>query len=215
MIAALRGAVIFQNAEQVVIDVNGVGYEVSVTRALLEEISKNNQQVKILVYTDVKENSISLFGFKNTLEKEVFLLLKKVKGIGSKTAMGVISSVGAETVLNCIGQNDISRLKSVPGIGGKTAERLIVELRENVKDFINDAKISLSSKIEIAPFNKQQPQAAFLGVEYDVILALEKLGIAKEKANQVVILTLKQNAEILPQLKSDSGELLRLALSNL
>ena len=214
MIAALRGAVIFQNAEQVVIDVNGVGYEVSVTRALLEEISKNIQQVKILVYTDVKENSISLFGFKSTLEKEVFLLLKKVKGIGSKTAMGVLSSVGAETVLNCIGQNDISRLKSVPGIGGKTAERLIVELRENVKDFINDAKISLTSKIEVVSSSKQTT-GAVLGVEYDVILALEKLGIAKEKANQVVALTLKQNAQISPQLKSDAGELLRLALSNL
>ncbi len=214
MIAALRGAVIFQNAENVVIDVNGVGYEVTVTRALLEEISKNSKQVTVLVYTDVKENSISLFGFKSTLEKEVFLLLKKVKGIGSKTAMGVISSVGAETVLNCIGQNDISRLKSVPGIGGKTAERLIVELRENVKDFIDDAKISLTSKMEVVSSGKQTG-GLFLGVEYDVILALEKLGIAKEKANQVVTLTLKQHAEISPQLKSDSGELLRLALSNL
>lgn len=214
MIAALRGAVIFQNAETVVIDVNGVGYEVLVTRALLEEVSKNAQAVTILVYTDVKENSISLFGFKSTLEKEVFLLLKKVKGIGSKTAMGVISSVGAETVLNCIGQNDISRLKAVPGIGGKTAERLIVELRENVKDFINDTKINLSSKIEIIASGKQNA-AVFLGAEYDVILALEKLGIAKEKANQVVALTIKQNAEISPQLKSDAGELLRLALSNL
>lgn len=214
MIAALRGAVIFQNAEQIVIDVNGVGYEVAVTEAALLEISKNLKEAKVLIYTDVKENSISLFGFKNTLEKEVFLLLKKVKGVGSKTAMAIISRAGAETVLNCIGQNDISRLKSVPGVGGKTAERLIVELRENVKDFLKDSKIGLTSKIEILSSGKEYG-VVFSGVENDVILALEKLGIAKEKANQVVALTLKQNNEILPKLKTDAGELLRLALSYL
>lgn len=214
MIAALRGVVIFQNAEQVVIDVNGVGYEVSVTHAAVEQISKNPKDVKVLIYTDVKENSISLFGFSSTLEKEVFLLLKKVKGVGSKTAMAIISRAGAETVLSCIGQNDISRLKSVPGVGGKTAERLIVELRENVKEFLKDINIGLSSKIEISGTGKSNV-AMLSGIEHDVILALEKLGISKEKANQVVTLTLKQHSDILPKLKSDSGELLRLALSNL
>lgn len=214
MIAALKGELLCQNAEQIVIDVNGVGYEVTASSQLLEEISRNKKSIKALIYTDVKENSISLFGFENTLEKEVFLLLKKVKGIGSKTAMAILSNAGAETVLNCIGQNDISRLKSVPGVGGKTAERLIVELRENVKDFVKEIKVGLNSKIEIISEGKRTTSLA-QGAEYDVQLALEKLGIAKDKAHQIIALTLKQNEDKISILRTDAGELLRLALSNL
>ncbi len=209
MIGALSGKVINQNGEQLIVDVNGVGYEVTATNLILTSLNSENNKVSLVIYTDVKENSISLFGFKNNLEKEVFLLLKKVKGVGSRTAMSIVSAIGAEAILHSIGNNDFSHLKSVSGVGAKTAERIVVELRENVKDYLLDNKLlnntkSLNSQISTSNY-------ALPGQQNDVILALEKLGFSRDKAQEVLRVTIEKN----PNISQDPSELLRLSLANI
>ncbi|MBP9839332.1 MAG: hypothetical protein KBC84_11565, partial [Proteobacteria bacterium] len=147
--------------------------------------------------------------FKNNLEKEVFLLLKKVKGVGSRTAMSIVSAIGAEAILHSIGNNDFSHLKSVSGVGAKTAERIVVELRENVKDYLLDNKLlnntkSLNSQISTSNY-------ALPGQQNDVILALEKLGFSRDKAQEVLRVTIEKN----PNISQDPSELLRLSLANI
>lgn len=210
MIGALNGKILERRGEQVTLDVNGVGYDVTLTAAALSSISKENT-LRITVYTDVKESSISLFGFRNSLEKEVFLMLRKVKGIGSKIALSIVSSVGAEGVLRTIGQNDIARLKSIPGIGGKTAERIIVELRESVTQFAQEI---VAEGTPVAEAALRERIVVEKGAEGDVILALEKLGFPLERARQVVAQTIAANPSV-ANIKTDAGELLRLALGNI
>jgi Holliday junction DNA helicase RuvA len=210
MIGALRGKVIERNADRLIVDVSGVGYEVTVTAAVLQQLEGTEPEVRLVIFTDVKETSISLFGFVNGLEKEVFLLLKKVKGVGSKIALSVLSAIGAEGVLNSIGRNDISRFKTVSGIGGKTAERIIVELRENVQSFVQEISVPLEIEKLPAPL-----AGKFSRVEQDVILALEKLGFPGERARQVVGAAVRDFGDVPEAGNAGSGELLRRALANL
>ncbi|MFN8389322.1 MAG: Holliday junction branch migration protein RuvA [Bdellovibrionota bacterium] len=210
MIGALKGNIADRNGDRVLIDVQGVGYEVTVTSAALAALSPDGSNARLVIFTDVKENSISLFGFKNSLEKEVFLLLKKVKGVGSKIALSVVSAIGAEGVLSSIGQNDVSRLKRVPGIGGKTAERIIVELRENVQEFVVESE----SPLVIEKIS--EPAGSSMGrVQLDVVLALEKLGFPSDRAKQVVASAVAARRQGGLADFADSADLLRLALSGL
>lgn len=199
MISWLKGKIQHISKNNLILDVNGVGYDLLVSSSISEANLKVGQQKQLVVYTDVKENAINLFGFNSVSEREVFLLLKKVKGVGSKLAMGIISSVGAVMVLKAIGREDISILTSVPGVGKKSAERIILELREKVDTFTegsNDfANKGLSSKIEIQSLGK------------DAILALERLGFNSSQAQKAVNEVLKLNKTV------SSSEILRKALA--
>lgn len=210
MIGALTGIVAERLGDIIVIDVGGVGYQVSATDSVLEKIHKIGNRVKVLIFTDVKENSITLFGFDSLIEREVFLLLKKVSGVGSKTAMGIISSAGAEKVLNAIGNGETSALQRAPGVGKRIAERIIVELREHVRGLLTDISKPLSANIERSKISaledvrlKSYPQ-----MTQDAVLALEKLGFSADAAREAVLSAFNENGQL-----TDPGELLRLALS--
>lgn len=224
MIGSLRGQVIHQGSETIILEVQGVGYELTVTGSIWAR-APFKEPLSLFVHTDVKENSISLYGFAELLEREVFLLLKKVKGIGSRTALAIISAIGPEGVLLGIGQQDVSALKRVSGVGNKTAERIIVELREQVAELLRDVVSTPArqqeggGKVIVGNFTPSSPSASRgtakslpAGVEGDVVLALEKLGFPGERARQVVTLAL---TEADPSLLEDAGELLRLALGRL
>lgn len=216
MIGLLRGKVLDAGSEVLLVDTNGVGYEVAVSAAVLSELSAVETQ-GIRVFTDVKENSISLYGFKDKFEREVFLLLKKVKGVGSKTALSIISGLGPTAVLNSIGMNDVSGFKSISGIGSKTAERIILELKTNVAELLKTQ--SLNGQVEVANVrggNRTLPPGAQGSTAVsDVVLALEKLGIAVDSAWAVVKSALENNKEKYPDLAQQSGDLLRLSLASL
>ena len=207
MIAALRGKLLTQKDDSLVIDVNGVGYLVSVTAGVLADLGEISSQVSLQIYTDVKENSIALFGVATTLEREVFLLLKKVSGIGSKTALALVSGVGAEGLLQAIGSGDTSRLTRVSGVGKKTAERTLVELREQVKEFLpqGESYERLSSKV----VQRQTAGNGFTGSALDAVLALEKLGFPEERAGVVVRQVVLRVGNL------DAGDLLSEALREL
>jgi len=207
MIAALRGRLLSQKEDNLIIDVNGVGYLVSATAGALQEIGEISSEVSLHIYTDVKENSIALFGFATTLEREVFLLLKKVSGIGSKTALALISGVGAEGLLQAIGSGDTSRLTRVSGVGKKTAERTLVELREQVKEFLPQG--GTFERLPVLARKTQPVGNGFSGSALDAVLALEKLGFPEERAGVVVRQVIERVGNL------EAGDLLGEALKEL
>jgi len=235
MIGQLKGILDSCNGDEVIVDVCGVGYQVTVSGSVLAGLKGVGAAVKFVIYTDVKENAISLFGFSSVMERQVFLLTKKVKGIGSKSAMNIVSSLGAEALLSAIGRGDTDALKRVSGIGKKTAERIIVELKEQVIAFVEEicgsysgdadhpGRAGLAANIEVSSLinsrsnlrlSARQASAATMlltpSIENDAMLALEKLGVHADKAKLAVAAALENNKDI-----KDSGELVRLSLSNL
>ena len=211
MIGSLYGKITSKSGETLIIDVGGVGYEVTASSSVSALFPVSEKPVRLIIFTDVKENSISLYGFQDALEKEVFLLLRKVKGIGSKLALGILSATGPETLLQAIAQNDVTRLKKVPGIGSKTAERVIVELRETVTELTG----GVLTQTLVAAAGSSEGRGGFSGVEGDVVLALEKLGFPPDRAQLMLKKTLEKNSSELERLKSDPGELLRLSLGQM
>lgn len=221
MIGALKGVVEAVGGDWLVIDVGGVGYEVSVSASARRRFGKVGEPAKLVIFTDVKETSISLFGFADSLEKQVFLLLRKVKGVGSKTALSIVSFLSAEEILSSIGRGDVTALRGVPGVGAKTAERLILELREAVGELAAEPRDTFPELGADHPRSVKAPLAAPSGAEADVILALERLGFPGERARQVVTTTIQKisngksgsGSPAAPKL--EAGELLRLALANI
>ena len=133
MIGFLSGKIISLKTTKILLDVNGVGYVVFISINTFEEIS-NKEIVSIYIHTHVKEDSITLYGFHNESEKEMFELLISISGIGPKLALGVLSGIQTEDLKDAILNGDVSRIVAIPGIGKKTADRLILELRSKVGD---------------------------------------------------------------------------------
>lgn len=199
MISKLTGIVIEIFNSLATINVNGVGYEVFCSQDCIRSLELN-KSATVTIYTDVKEDSITLFGFKDNQEKQVFLLLKKVKGVGARTASQIISRVNKLDLLRMIGSSDLTKLQSVKGIGKKLAERIIVELRDQVAEFVNE-QVSFNIEIDSEtnePFN-------------DALSALQALGFSKRDAEGAVQ-RVKVSAGVIDLSKADSGNIVREAL---
>lgn len=141
MISQLTGSIIDKQPPLIVIDVNGVGYEVFVSMQTFYGLPATGEKVRIYTQMVVREDAHLLFGFGNTTERETFRLLIKVSGIGAKTALGILSVLSSDDLARAIADEDIKVLSSVPGIGKKTAERLALELR---------GKLSISGAVPMA-----------------------------------------------------------------
>jgi len=198
MIAFLTGTVLAIRGTELTLDVHGVGYQVLCSRSAVETLALN-EKAALVIYTDVTENAIRLYGFADELEKQVFLLLvHRVKGVGTRTALGIVSSVGKRELLKIIGAGDLARLQTIRGIGKKTAERIVVELREKVGEYIVEAhETGLSvERIVVAP-------------EEDGIQALLVLGFPRPDAMRAIA------AARAEQPNADTGELVRRALQHI
>ncbi len=194
MISMLRGKVHALSGSILTIDVNGVGYEVSCSVGCRERLVLDSEAT-IVIHTDVKEDSIRLFGFADELEKQVFLLLTKVKGVGAKTASEIISKIDKRKLLRLIGAGALEELQAVKGIGRKTAERIIVELRDKVGGYILE-KQTLAGMVETI----EEPNA-------DAVLALQALGFGRVEAESAVNQVRSKGLDI-----ADTGELVKEAL---
>ncbi len=203
MIGRLAGTVVEVDSSQarLIVDVSGVGYEIEVPNSLIQTVSID-KEIVLRVHTDVRETAINLYGFLEEADKHVFLLLKTVKGVGSKTALAAISQFGAVGVLTAVGKEDVKLVCSIPGVGKKTAERIIVELREKVSEFIPVNSQSLGSQVEVSVLK--------VPAENDAVSALEKLGFARSQAETVVSEVIEESAGL-----NDAGEILRQALGKL
>lgn len=179
MIGYLRGRIKNLKPNSGIIDVNGVGYNVCITLNTYDEIS-NLDEVELLIHTIVKEDSITLYGFRGLKEKEMFELLISVNGIGPKTAINILSGVKVEELKNNIFNSDIAALSKFSGIGKKTAERIVLELKNKI-DLIYEEGDNLK-----------------LTVKSEAIQALVSLGYNRLTADKAVkeVLSLDQNISV-------------------
>jgi len=132
MIARLAGILLDKTPPHFVIDVNGVGYEVEAPSGVFLDLPENGKSVAILIHHHFSQDSQTLYGFASAAERELFRKLLKVNGIGAKLALTILSGVSGEELSRCIASADIASLTRIPGIGKKTAERIIIELRDKL-----------------------------------------------------------------------------------
>ena len=156
MIAHLRGKLAQKDPARVIIDVHGVGYEVFVPLTTFSALPETGSDISIDVHTHVREDIIALYGFSSRRERMIFEKLMTISGIGPKLAVGILSGGSVEDLVTAIRRGDLARLTAIPGVGKKTAERIVLELKDKLQDF---AVASAKS-----------------GVELDVLSALENLG---------------------------------------
>ncbi|NIB41998.1 Holliday junction branch migration protein RuvA [Pseudomaricurvus alkylphenolicus] len=135
MIGRIQGVLLGKQAPQIVVDVQGVGYELLVPMTTLYQLPGLGSQVTLVTHFAVSENAQTLYGFFDKKDRELFRTLIKVSGVGPKMALAILSGMEAGQLVQCVMQDNVAALVKVPGVGKKTAERLIVELRDKLKDW--------------------------------------------------------------------------------
>jgi Holliday junction DNA helicase RuvA len=147
MIAFLKGNLLKKTTETLIIDNGGIGYEVIAPLSTFYALPEEGEEVSLHIYTHVREDAFILFGFKTALEKYIFRLLISVSGIGPKLATNILSGIGPDILLEAIAAGDLVRLQSIPGVGKKTAERIILELKDKAQklgtDLVTPSKITI------------------------------------------------------------------------
>ncbi|MGH9947356.1 MAG: Holliday junction branch migration protein RuvA [Pyrinomonadaceae bacterium] len=134
MIAFLTGKLLEKTANSVIVDVGGVGYEVSIPLSTFYELGEVGSEVSLRIYTCVREDAILLFGFKTARERDLYLKLISVQGVGAKSGITMLSGMSADEIIAAIRTDNVAKLTAIPGVGRKTAERLVVELRDKVSE---------------------------------------------------------------------------------
>lgn len=165
MIARLSGIIAHKEPDSLILDVNGVGYRVMIPFSTLYELPAEHEPCTLQIHTHVTENGISLYGFRSIAEKKLFSLLITVSGIGPKLARDILSNIQPDDLVRAITSGDSRRLSSIPGIGRKTAERVILELKEKL------TRLDIASRETEPP-----PSCPSHGVREDVVSALVNLG---------------------------------------
>ena len=148
MIAHLNGTLLEKTTQSVIIDNGGIGYEVIVPLSTFYSIPEENENVSLHIYTYVREDALLLFGFLTTLEKEIFVMLKSVSGIGPKLAINILSGIGPHDLLEAMAHGDAVRLQSIPGVGKKTAERIALELSDKASRARDNLQMPFTQAIE-------------------------------------------------------------------
>lgn len=185
MIAHLTGKLLEKQTNTAIIDVAGVGYEVSIPLSTFYELGDVGSDVSVRVHTHVLEDAIQLFGFKTGRERELFLRLIGVQGVGPKLAITMLSGMSADEMVLAIRKEDLARLTSIPGVGRKTAERLVVELRDKMAD-LGETKTSTESLPSEGVFD-------------DALSALINLGYQRAAAEKALNQAAKEGTEITVQ----------------
>lgn len=132
MIGYLSGKLLEKNANQAVVDVGGIGYEVTIPLSTFYELGEPGTDVQLRIHTHVREDAILLFGFSSARERELFLKLISVQGVGAKSGITMLSGMSADEIITAIRTENITKLVAIPGVGRKTAERMVIELRDKV-----------------------------------------------------------------------------------
>jgi holliday junction DNA helicase RuvA len=189
MIAYLSGKLLEKEANSVIVEVNGIGYEVAIPLSTFYELGEIGSDVELRIYTYVREDTLSLFGFKTQREKELFLKLISVSGIGAKSGIGILSGMSADEIINAIRSNNLMRLNSIPGIGKKTAERIVIELRDKINTIT--AGVAEPSKA-----TDSGPAPSGNEVYDDAVSALVNLGYQRAAAEKSINQAMQEGTEM-------------------
>lgn len=168
MIAYLKGKLIQKSSNQVILDIGGVGYRAWIPLSTYLKIGDFNETVALHIYTHMTDNSLALYGFHSEEERELFLKLINISGIGPKIALNILSGIGASDLEDAIRRSDIVRISLIPGIGKKTAMRIAMELQE---------KLDLKEKVLETSHSKEKE---------DLVSALMNLGFKRREVEKIV-----------------------------
>ena len=200
MIAYLSGLLLRIEANFVILDVNGVGYKVSVPVSVLTALPKIGEKTQLHIHTNVREDEIALYGFMQPDDQRIFELLLSVSGIGPKVALSILSAMDAETLARTITTEDSKTLVRIPGLGLKTAQRLILELRDKLAAFSLERRVSARLNTSIEPLADD--------VFSDVVEGLVNLGYNRNEARKAADRALTEVKD-----KTNMGEALRTSLN--
>jgi Holliday junction DNA helicase RuvA len=177
MIAHLRGTLIAKHPNQAVVEAGGVGYDVAISIPTFSDLPDAGSEVALHIHTHVREDAIALFGFRHIEEKRLFEKLLAVSGIGPKLAITILSGMPVADMIGAIRGGDVARLTRIPGIGKKTAERMVLELRDKVEEF-----------------GAAAPGKTASAMEQDVLSALVNLGYQRPAAERALATATRNGA---------------------
>ena len=175
MIGYLRGQLLLKKPNQVVIDVNGVGYDVQIPLTTFYELPAEGSEVILKIHTHVREDALLLFGFQSQKEKDFFLRLISISGIGPKLAIVILSGARVEELARAISDSNLAKLTTIPGVGRKTAERVVLELKSHMTPFLlpDDGRaMQVEDKID--------------ALQEDIVSALVNLGYPRPAAEKAL-----------------------------
>lgn len=201
MIGRLSGIVVQKQPPLLVLDVNGVGYEVEAPMSTFYELPPEGQKANLLIHTHVREDALQLFGFATDIERRFFRTLIKISGVGAKMALTILSGINAETFASYVQQEDATALTKLPGVGKKTAQRLIVEMKDKLeKDVFAGAILPVMA----APASAAPAEMQAANPVEEAVTALIALGYKPPEASKMVRAVAKG--------ADSTEELIRLAL---
>jgi len=190
MIALLTGTIAHKSPEYIILDVHGVGYRVQIPFSTYYDLPPEGGQLSLNIYTHVKEDAINLYGFRTPTEKRFFQLLISVSGIGPKLAKDILSNIQVNELGEALLRGDLARLCAIPGIGRKTAERVVLELREKVKklDFLPSGQTA--ELPTVAPDVTEDVTSALINLGYKEMVVkkvLAEMTITPDTAMETIL----------------------------
>ncbi len=191
MIAHLSGTLRAKHATSVIVDVGGVGYEVTIPVTTFYDLGEPNTPVQLRIYTHVREDALQLFGFRTERERELFTLLISVSGIGPKSAVAMLSGMSADEIVTAIRTNNYARLTSIPGVGRKTAERLVIELRDKMAQLSGPAPAEGTAAAAGAAAGQSED-----ALREDTLAALLQLGFPKPAAEKAITNAMQEGGDL-------------------
>jgi Holliday junction DNA helicase RuvA len=191
MIAHLSGTLLSKQATSVILDVGGVGYEVTIPISTFYELDEPGSKVQLRIYTHVREDALLLYGFKTARERELFMRLISVSGIGPKLGITLLSGMSADEMIASIRTNNLARLTLIPGVGRKIAERLVMELRDKIAALSSpelEEELGAKPSVSVTPTED--------AVRADALSALVNLGYQKSAAEKAINAAIGEGGDI-------------------
>ena len=194
MIERVKGLIEKKGSNSVILDVNGIGLEIYMSINALESLPPIGKEIQILTFLNVREDLLELYGFRNRLERQTFLMLISISGIGPKLALTILSVISIDNLKNSIIAGDVPSLTRIPGVGLKTAKRIIIELKEKFIDIDND-QLGIAEEKQISSlFNDVINALIALGYKENhaikICTELEKDGLMQGRLEKVIKLAL-------------------------
>lgn len=178
MIKYIKGILQYVDLEQVIIEVNGIGYGINVPTSVIDSIGKYGSEVKLHTYMNVKEDDVSLYGFLTKDDLDIFKKIISVSGVGPKGALGILSTLSSDDLRFAVLSDDAKAIAKAPGIGAKTASKIILELKDKIT--LEDAFETKSKNVQTSTVSKANPEVQ------DAIEALTALGFSSSDVLKVI-----------------------------
>jgi len=182
MIGRIKGILIQKDPPMMLVDVNGVGYEIEAPVRVFFELPHDGEEVIIITHMLVREDAQILYGFSNYQQRELFRKLLKVNGIGAKSALAVLSTMSTDEFIAMIQSQDVNAIVKIPGVGKKTAQRLIIEMRDKLGDVASD-DISMPGSTGATAANLGNMPAT---AQSEALIALQSLGFRPQEVNMLI-----------------------------